>query len=286
MPSHKKIRGWARCLVWSVCLAAATLIPVSGIQIITLMPMVIHAADNPVSVSGKDPSLDRLFSDEREIIRQAGDGPLDEAVKLSLASVRQAHAMALFKFYENSQRLDALELALIYANSAQALNPVDPKINLLVGIIYSEFQDSPFAGIKAIQSFERAVDVTPGLGTARILLANAYLRENFHAEALEQFEEALWQDSSLVSPETISAMTLCYVLLGKSGEDFYRQLLRRHPDKTYLALSRAVLLKHDQRLAEATQELNRVINSSQAGIEDKKFAGDLIRAISASQGER
>lgn len=257
-----------------------------AVRTIVFLPAVFLAA---CAAFAADPevSLNALFPDERKIIVESG-GNLDQKAQLKLAAVRRDRAKALFRFYKSGQREDALELALRYANSARELDPSDPQGHLLAGIIYSEMGEYLFAGIKAVQAFERAVALAPGVPSTRILLAFAYLKENYRDDALEQFEEALRLDSSLVSPRIVGPMNLCYIALGKThiGEDFYRQLLEKRRETPYLALSRAVLLKHDRRLDEARAELNRVIGWRHASGEDKRYARELMHKIVDMEGGR
>ncbi|MDD5232922.1 MAG: hypothetical protein PHG91_05975 [Syntrophales bacterium] len=278
-----KIRSFIYILAAFLTAAGAAIAPAEAGP---AMPAAISRAMEQPALAG-DASLGSLFPDELEIISKSG-GNLDQKARLKLAAVRRDHAKALFRFHRSRQREDALELALRYANSARELDPSDPQGHLLAGIIYSEMGEYLFAGIKAVQSFERAVTLAPGVPSTRILLAFAYLKENDRDDALEQFEEALRLDSSLVSPRIVGPMNLCYIALGKTqiGEDFYRQLLAKRPETPYLALSRAVLLKHDRRLDEARGELNRVIGWRHASGEDKRYARELLRKIVEMEGGR
>lgn len=193
---------------------------------------------------------------------------------------------AFFRLYVLENREDALELALMYATTAQEAEPDNPDVNVVAGLIYSEMRDNPFSGIKAIQCFEAAWEHLPDDPDLLSLLGFSYYREGQYLEALECFEEAFHNSHHIMSPSIIHAMTICYLMLDKAaaGSDYFGYLNRYHA-LTYINLAQVMLLKHQLRYEEAqellTETLDYTIGTDGYSEQNWEFSKKLLKSLHA-----
>ena len=199
----------------------------------------------------------------------------------ALAKIRFGHAVSLYKLFEAKKDKAALELAVLYADSATTLDPGKQEHWILLGRLYLKLVESDYflAGAMAIQAFEQAVVLQPKDPAARLLLGISLTFEKYWGEALGHFETAIKINPGLINPANIAIMNICYISAPqtKRGADFYKKILTKNPSLDYVRMSRAVLLKQYHNQSVANEELSRVIRRTGATDADRNYAGLLMR---------
>jgi type IV pilus assembly protein PilF len=179
-------------------------------------------------------------------------------------------------YYERGQ----MDVALEELGNAKALDPTNPKIYNIYGLVYAMLGEQA----KAEENFRQALALAPGDPEIRENWG-AYLCATGHArEAMPEFEQVL-KDPLYRTPEiALINAGKCSAALGqtKNAEDYLRRALGASPGNPTAAYNLALLAYREARLGEARAWMRPVMQQASPSPE----ALYLGACIERKQGDR
>ena len=110
-----------------------------------------------------------MFDDEAQALKAVQQNPSSENL-MQLAQIRYAHAVDLVKIAEEQGDIDAMELALQYANGAIEADPYEAAYWQLIGAIHARFVESDEQQLAALNAYNRALELQPENPAGLLLL--------------------------------------------------------------------------------------------------------------------
>jgi type IV pilus assembly protein PilF len=179
-------------------------------------------------------------------------------------------------YYERGQ----MDVALEELGNAKALDPTNPKIYNIYGLVYAMLGEQA----KAEENFRQALALAPGDPEIRENWG-AYLCATGHArEAMPEFEQVL-KDPLYRTPEiALINAGKCSIALGqtKNADEFFRRALTASPGNATAAYNLALLAYRESRVGEARAWMRPVMQQA-APPPEALFLG---MCIERKQGDR
>lgn len=217
------------------------------------------------------------FKDEEIAMAEFNETPTEISRK-KLAMIREAYALNYAISGEKESDPEALEFALLYAESAAELDPENANYWILAGELLMKFKGNIVAIAEANECFEKAVDLDPTSTTALLLLGQTQFAVGMYREALDNFEDALERDIDIADTKLISVMTFSYIR-GKEDERgirFFADLLEKDPAIDSARLSLGVLLYNRGNTAQAAEEIKKVKMREGASDDNRSYSDEIL----------
>lgn len=153
---------------------------------------------------------DGYFPGEKSLVDECHRDYSSSCVE-KLAQLRFRYAVKSFIYIKSSDNLAAVELPLMYAESAVELNPNESKYWTLLGEIYSSLHSDASLTL-AEGSLIKALELDTSNNKARLLLSSVmYTQERFY-KASELILEAIDKDDSILTKELAESLALIYLI--------------------------------------------------------------------------
>ncbi|WP_321778406.1 hypothetical protein [Sulfurimonas sp.] len=128
-----------------------------------------------------------------------------------LAQLRFKYAVKSFIYIKKTENLLAVELPLMYAESAVELNPQESKYWTLLGEIYSSLHSDAALTLSEGALIE-ALELDSSNNKARLLLASIMYSQERFFKSSELILEAIERDNSLLTRELAESLALIYLI--------------------------------------------------------------------------
>lgn len=190
-------------------------------------------------------------------------------------------AMEKLESYETSKDHATWQAGLEAAQQAVELQPQTADYWRILGYAYAlggtEIQ---LASALAEEAYEKSIALDPNNTGSRMLLASLLIERTAYARALDQIEAALGTRSELATSAVVADLCRLYILdeLTNRGITFLSGLTQKVPRNQSLRLGLAILLKEQNRTAEAIRLASEVAANPQAPQTDAEHAKALLKA--------
>lgn len=252
-------RGVSRLLAAAIAAAAG------------IAASVLPADGAPSAASPVKPTT--AFPDEQAAMDRLNAKPT-QANRDKLAAIRHKRVVDLLQYAKINNKPEAVELALLYAESCTELSLKNAGHWLLLAQIYASMEGNEWAQLLAEGTVRKAIALDPDLVTGRILLGMLLYEQARFSKALDEFEAAMAAEPRLFQPPMVMVMSLAYVAdcQWERGEKFFRAALRKNAKADTARLAFAVLLHLRQKDDEAAKELKTVRDNRRATEENRTCA--------------
>lgn len=190
-------------------------------------------------------------------------------------------AMEAMEALENGQgNENNLVAALENAELATRLDPNEAQYWHLLGYIYSKLRKDQFSEVMAEDALNKALKLSPGDVSSRLLLAGLLLDRQSYALALDHLEWVGRKDPKLLTSPLVADMCRAYVVDEQAarGERFFQEMLKARPESSALRLAMAILLHQNGKNDEALRRVAALSADAQADPADVAYARELEAA--------
>lgn len=168
------------------------------------------------------------FQDEKIALDRVNQDPSSENL-IALSQVRYLHAMDLLRIAEEKGDIDAMELALQYANAATQTDPYEPAYWQLVGAIHARFTEDDSQQIAALNAYTRALELTPDKVGLLLLAAEVEQRLGLVGDASLHLYQAMKNDPEQIT-QTRLGLFASACTQGEIESDCHKMLTKLRPD--------------------------------------------------------
>jgi tetratricopeptide (TPR) repeat protein len=223
---------------------------------------------------GPQPGLGSTFPVPPEIVAReklamkemrANDNPQNRA---KLAQARHDHAFAILNDPGTAANKEALEQAVGYSQSAEALEPEAAEHPFLTALLFRELAKSDQRALTmAEKALRQTLDLDPEHAPASLELGLMMLEQERGREAMMAFEDALLNDPMKTAAVAVGPLTATYAIHdeGDRGLDFFRELCAANPEVSALGIGLAIMLDHQGDRAAALEQVRDLMLVEEPG---------------------
>lgn len=218
-----------------------------------------------------------MFADENEALNRVNRSPSSENL-IELARIRYFHALDYLKIAEEKNDIDAMELALQYANGATEADPFVAAYWRLIGTIHASFSTDDEQQIAALHAYNRALELEPNDPAILLCTADVENRLGLFGGASEHLYQALMGNPELITQTKLAIFANACVAAGMQQEchEWLGYLRPEPPLNPAMQLTDALLL-----METAPDEAKRLLHlAAIRGTEQQiAFANMLLKEI-------
>lgn len=185
-------------------------------------------------------------------------GPGDDAAK---AAEVHRNALTVSESALATGDHSLLRNAVSLAKRATDLAPTVPDYWLLLGRLSARAGGDKAMATEAEGALRNGVALNPGSAGGHLALGCFYFLQDRFADALQEFETAVYISPELVTPTVIAAMCQSYSRRKEwaRGENFFQSVVRQYPNADIVRLALAAVYQQEGRTDKAELEMRRVI---------------------------
>jgi hypothetical protein len=190
-------------------------------------------------------------------------------------------ALEKLELYEKGKDHGDWRGGLESAQKAVELQPGQSDYWRILGYAYSlGGAEVDLASALAEEAYEKSIALDPKNTGSRMLLADLLIKRQSYSRALDNIEAALSVKPELASSPVVADICRLYIADEqiKRGAAFLQKFLASHPRSHSARLGQAILLKEENRTAEALQLAAKVATDPQAPQTDAEHAKALLKA--------
>ncbi len=154
-----------------------------------------------------------------------------------------------------------LKRALFNVDSAISIDGKESEYWFVQGMLYSELKGDRLAQERALASFIRCIELSPGHGRGQFMVAEKLQELGKFDLAIAQYKFLMDKDPVMVNGMNVTNLALCYLGAGKGDDGIadVQAMRKRYPRNADLRMALAVLLKAQGRRADAGDQLHQII---------------------------
>lgn len=166
-----------------------------------------------------------------------------------------------WKAWKKTKDVVLLKRALFNVDSAISIDGRESEYWFVQGMLYSELKGDRLAQERALASFIRCIELSPGHGRGQFMVAEKLQELGKFDLAIAQYQFLMNQDPVMVNGMNVANLALCYLGAGKGDDGIadFQAMVKRYPRNADLRMALAVLLKAHGRRADAGDQLHQII---------------------------